>query len=140
REKSVEARDKLREALAFLQRAWVPIAAIAIGGLVGALVYIEAAYAYRFWIESRPIRGARDYTHRTIADVNADWSLYKKLQQDNFPLGRISPVVWIDGPLRSGYIAAADDVIERHRNSSDPVLSHFDWRKAQVSLQHAAEL
>src|SRR2546421_8329449 len=78
RERSVEARDKLREALAFLQRAWVPIAAIAIGGLVGALVYIEAAYAYRFWIESRPIRGARDYTHRTIADVNADWSLYKK--------------------------------------------------------------
>jgi hypothetical protein len=37
-------------------------------------------------------------------------------------------------------VAAADDVIDRYRNSSNFVLDQFDWRKAQVCLQHAAEL
>lgn len=124
----------------FLRRAWIPIAALAVGGIVGALVYVEAAYAYRFWIESRPIRGYRDYTHRTIADVNADWNLYKALQQRNLPLGRFSPAAWLSQTLRSSYLAAADDVIERYRNSSEPSLNHFDWRKAHVCLEHAAEL
>jgi hypothetical protein len=124
----------------FLKKAGLPIAAVAAGALAGALLYIETAYAYRFWIESRPLRGSRDYIRRSVADVNSDWSLYKQLEGRNLPLGRFSPVVWLSQPLRSGYLAAADDVIERYRNSSNPDLGSFDWQKAQICLQHAAEL
>jgi len=118
----------------------VPIAAVAVGALLGSLLYIESAFAYRFWNESRPLRASRDYTRRTVADVNADWELYKSLEQRNLPLGRFSPVDWLKLPLRASYIAAADDVIERYRNSSNPSLSDFDWEKAKICLQHAAEL
>jgi len=137
---ALRERFRPRDLLAFLQRAWIPMAAVAIGALVGALVYVEAAYAYRFWAESKPLRKYRDYTHANINDIAADWSLYKKLQQDNIPLGRFSPVGWLTIPLRSSYLAAADDVIERYRNSSDPSVAHFDWKKAQLCLQRAAEL
>ena len=123
-----------------LKLVGLPMAAVAAGALAGALLYIETAYAYRFWLESRPLRGSRDYIRRSVADINADWSLYKQLERRNLPLGRFSPVVWLSQPLRSGYLAAADDVIERYRNSSNPDLGSFDWQKAQVCLQHAAEL
>ncbi len=140
REISTAARNWPDAVRSFLARAWVPIAAVAVGGLLGALTYIETAYAYRFWIESKPIRENGDYTRRNIAGIDADWALYKYLHQRNFPLGRFSPVSWLNPRLRSNYLAAADDVIDRYRNSSNPSLEGFDWRKAQACLQHAAEL
>src|SRR5713226_8548045 len=42
-----------RNIVAFLENVWVPIAAVTIGALLGSLVYIEAAYGYRFWTESK---------------------------------------------------------------------------------------
>lgn len=126
--------------VAWLKASWVPVAAVAVGALLGSLVYIESAYAYRFWIESKPLRGYHDYTRRSIAEVNADWDLYNTLERRNLPLGRYSPVSWLSQPLRTGLVAAADDVIDRYRNSSNFALDHFDWRKAQICLQHAAEL
>jgi eukaryotic-like serine/threonine-protein kinase len=126
--------------VAWLRASWVPVAAVAVGALLGSLVYIESAYAYRFWIESKPLRGYHDYTRRSSADVNADWNLYKTLEERNLPLGRYSPVAWLSQPLRAGLVAAADDVIDRYRNSSNFALDQFDWRKAQICLQHAAEL
>jgi len=42
--------------------------------------------------------------------------------------------------LQAGLVAAADDVIDRYRNSSNFALDQFDWRKAQICLEHAAEL
>ena len=116
------------------------MAAIAIGAVVGALCYIETAYAFRFWVDSKPLRGYRDYTHRSVDDINADWALFKTLEQRNVPLGRFSPVTWLSQPLRMSYVSAADDVIERYRNKSNPLLNDFEWHKAQVALQHAAEL
>ena len=124
----------------YMEKVLVPVAAVAIGALVGSLFYIESAYAYRFWRESKPLRAPHDYTRRGIADINSDWNLYKTLEQRNFPLGRFSPVGWLNPPLRASLLAAADDVIERYRNSSDPLPGDFDWQKAQVCLQHAAEL
>jgi len=124
----------------YLEKVLVPVAAVAIGAVVGSLVYIESAYAYRFWRESKPLRPPRDYTRASIADVNADWSLYQTLERRNFPLGRFSPVGWLSPPLRSNLLEAADDVIERYRNSSDPLPGDFDWQKAQICLEHAAEL
>jgi len=126
--------------VAWLKASWVPVAAVAVGGLLGSLVYIESAYAYRFWIESKPLRGYHDYTRRSIAEVNADWDLYRTLEQRNLPLGRYSPVSWLSQPLRAGLVAAADDVIDRYRISSNFALDQFNWRKAQICLQHAAEL
>ena len=35
---------------------------------------------------------------------------------------------------------AADDVIERYRNNSDPVIEDFDWQKAAVCLKHVLEM
>ena len=140
REASRAPQDGPAHVVAFFERVWVPFAAVTIGALLGSLIYIEAAYAHRFWNESKPIRGYRDYTHRTVADINADWNLYKELQRRNFPLGRFSPATWLSQTLRSSYLVAADDVIERHRNSSNPSLNDFDWRKAQVCLDHAVEL
>jgi len=125
---------------AWLKGSWVPVAAVAVGALLGSLVYIEAAYAYRFWIESKPLRGYHDYTRGSVAEVEADWNLYKTLERRNLPLGRYSPVGWLSQPLRAGLVAAADDVIDRYRNSSNIALDQFDWQKAQVCLRHAAEL
>lgn len=124
----------------YLEKVLVPIGAVAIGAVVGSLVYIESAYAYRFWRESKPLRAPHDYTRRSVADVNADWDLYKALERRNFPLGRFSPVGWLSQPLRSSYLAAADDVIEQYRNSSEASPRDFDWQKVRVCLQHAAEL
>jgi len=124
----------------YLEKVLVPIGAVAIGAVVGSLVYIESAYAYRFWSESKPLRAPHDYMGRSVADVNADWDLYKTLERRNFPLGRFSPVGWLSQPLRSSYLAAADDVIEQYRNSSEPSPRDFDWQKAHVCLQHASEL
>jgi hypothetical protein len=42
--------------------------------------------------------------------------------------------------LRASYIAAADDVIERYRNSTDPDINSFDWSKAALCLQHALDI
>jgi hypothetical protein len=139
-QENAPARNWPGEVTAFLGRAWVPVAAVVVGALLGAIIYIETAYAHRFWIESKPLRENRDYTRRNISDVNADWDLYKHLHQRNFPLGRFSPVSWLNPRLRSSYLAAADDVINRYRNSSNPSLDEFDWRKAQACLQHAADL
>jgi hypothetical protein len=140
RETSVQPRKTLREIVVALERVWVPVAAVAVGLVLGALIYVEAAFAYRFWVDSKPIRGYHDYTHRSIAAIDADWSLYKKLDERNLPLGRYSPVPWLSQPLRSSFLAAADDVIERYRNSSDPLLNAFDWQKANICLRRAAEL
>jgi anti-sigma regulatory factor (Ser/Thr protein kinase) len=83
------------------------VAHVAVGALLGSLVYIESAYAYRFWIESKPLRGYHDYTRRSIAEVNADWDLYNTLERRNLPLGRYSPVSCLSQPLRAGLVAAA---------------------------------
>lgn len=126
----------------WIGRAWVPVAAVIIGAVVGALCYIETAYAFRFWVESKPLRRSLDYTRRGVADINADWALFKTLEQRNatMPLGIFTPVTWLSQPLRTSYVSAADDVIERYRNKSNPLLNDTEWRKAQAALQHAAEL
>src|SRR5262249_47400326 len=50
------------------------------------------------------------------------------------------PVKWLAAPLRAAYLAAADDVIEQYRNSSNPSHDDFDWQKARLCLRRAAEL
>ncbi len=131
---------RLQASLPYVKKLWLPIAAVAVGLLIGALLYIEIAFAYRFWADSRPLRGHHDYSHSSVAEINADWNMYQQLRERNLPLGRYSPVGWLTASLREANIAAADDVIERYRDSSDPSLGDFDWQKARVCLMHALEL
>ncbi len=138
--KASELAAQFARVLPRLKKVWIPAAAVAVGLLIGALAYIETAYAYRFWVDSRPLRGHRDYTHLGIAEIDADWSLYRQLRARNLPLGKYSPVAWLTDSLRTGFLAAADEVIERYRNSTDPAIGDFEWQKARLCLQHAAEL
>jgi len=107
------------------------------GLLAGLLIFGSAGYMYRLYRQSAPLRSNVDHTHRTIADINGDWNLYTRLKEHSSFLGRLSPVTDLSGKLRASYIAAAEEIIEHYRNSSDPTLQNFDWQKAAVCLQHA---
>src|SRR5262249_25632904 len=72
--------------------------------------------------------------------IDADWDLFGRLQQQNAFLGEYSPANRLSGRIRTGLAQAADDVIERYRNSSDPTLQNFDWQKAVVCLRHLLEM
>jgi eukaryotic-like serine/threonine-protein kinase len=113
------------------------ISALAAGFLIGLFLLVPALHAARFWSENGPLRRTKDYSHRSAAEIVADWNLYKKLEREN---SFLSPISAIRGPFRASLVAAADDVIERYANSADPSIADFDWRKAQLCLTHALEI
>ena len=110
------------------------------GLLAGLLIFVPVGYIYRLNHQSNPLRANMDQTRRAPAEIEAGWDLYKRLNQHSKWLGGFSPISSLTHPLRASYVAAADDVIERYRNSSDPVLKDFDWPKAALCLQHALEM
>jgi len=116
------------------------LVALCWGLLAGLVVCVPVGYYYRFSRQSTPFRGNLDYTRRDEASINADWSLFQRLQQNNAFLGQFSPVNRLSQPLHASLMHAAEDVMERYRNNSDPDISHFDWPKAVVCLQHALEM
>jgi serine/threonine protein kinase len=115
------------------------LVALCWGLLAGLVVCVPIGYYYRFMRESRPIAGTLDYTRRNVASINNDWDLFQKLQNRNAFLGGVSPAKKLSPHLRAVLIQAADDIISRYRNSSDPDIQHFDWQKAVVCLRHALE-
>jgi hypothetical protein len=42
--------------------------------------------------------------------------------------------------LAQWYVAAADRILDSYRTSADPRLSEFDWHKAEICLERAAQL
>jgi serine/threonine protein kinase len=116
------------------------LVALCWGLLAGLVVCVPAAYAYRFWRQSTPLRANLDYTRLSVAGINADWSLFQQLQHRNAFLGEFSPAQRLSLPLRTSLLHAADDVIERYRNNSDPAIENFDWQKAAVCLRHVLEI
>ncbi len=115
------------------------LVALCWGLLAGLVVCVPVGYYYRFTRESRPISGTLDYTRRNVASINGDWDLFQKLQSRNAFLGTASPAKKLSSHLRAGLIQAADEIINRYRNSSDPDIQHFDWQKAVVCFRHALE-
>jgi eukaryotic-like serine/threonine-protein kinase len=113
------------------------LSSLAAGFLIGLFLLLPGVRAVRFWSESGPLQRPKDYSHRSMAEVGADWNLYKKLERTSTFLGPISTV---RQPFRASLVAAADDVIEHYDNSSDPSIAHFDWQKAQFCLARALEL
>jgi tetratricopeptide (TPR) repeat protein len=75
-----------------------------------------------------------------VAGINSDWSLFRELEKRNAFLGELSPAKKLSAPMHANLMRAADDVIERYRNNSDPAIENFDWRKAQVCLQHVLDM
>lgn len=116
------------------------LGALCWGLLAGLVVCVPAGYVYRFWRQSAPLRGNADYTRLSLAGINADWNLFQQLQQRNAFLGGFSPAKQLSVPMRSSLLRAADDVIDRYRNNSDPAFEDFDWQKAAVCLRHLLEL
>lgn len=115
---------------------WAGIAGLA----VGLLLFVPAGYVYRLSLQAAPLRSVRDYVQGDTSVMEADWRLYQSLKGRGSFLGRYSPVGPARQALYANLVAAANDVIERYRNSSDPVIAHFDWHKAQLAMQHVLEL
>ena len=116
------------------------LVALCWGLLAGLLVCVPAGYYYRFSRESRPLQKSRDYSGASIAAINSDWNLFQRIQRQNAFLGSYSPAARLAPSLRFALLRSADELIDRYRNSSDPVLQHFDWAKANLCLQHALEM
>ncbi len=116
------------------------LGALCWGLLAGLIVCVPAGYYYRFWRESGPLRSNVDYTQANIAGINSDWDLFGRIQRQNAFLGGLSPATRLSATLRAHLVEAADDVIDRYRNSSDPAIQDFDWAKAASCLEHALEM
>src|SRR6202042_148567 len=72
--------------------------------------------------------------------INAQWNVFQQIDRRNAFLGDISPAKRLSATVRASLLHAADDVIERYRNNSDPALEDFDWQKAAVCLRHILEI
>jgi len=130
-------KEKVASVLAEFNRVlWAGIAGLA----VGLLLFVPAGYIYRLRQQTAPLREPRDYIQAGVAEIEADWRLFQSVENKGDSLGRYSPVVAARESLRHNLMAAANDVIERYRNSSDPTIANFDWMKAQFCLKHAEEL
>ena len=110
------------------------------GALLGLLLFLPLAYLYRFYAVSDPLRGPKNYADLNPAAIVSDWGLYQSLKQQDRVLRRLSPVVLLASPLRARFTGAADAILDKYRNSSDPQISAFEWQKARLCLQHALDL
>ncbi len=108
------------------------------GLVVGIVCFVPASHAYRYWHDSAPLRAKHSYVSSSA--MESDWRTYRALSRDYEWLGSFSPVAHLRESLRSRLVAAADDVIVRYRNSSDPGFQNYDWLKAKTALAHALEL
>ncbi len=108
-------------------------------GLLCGMLFVPLHYMYGFWKESRPLHYL-DLTHASAPQVRKDWNLYQRLERENAFLGRLSPAASLAWPMRRELVAAADEIIDAYRNSSDPAIHNFDWKKARVCLYDALQL
>ena len=116
------------------------LVALCWGLLAGLVVCVPAGYYYRFWRQSTPLRAHPDYTRLPVAGIQTQWSLFQQLEHRSLFLGEISPARKLSITVHASLLHAADDVIERYRNNSDPAIEDFDWQKAAVCLQHLLEM
>ncbi len=102
--------------------------AVVTGLAIGLVCFVFGSFWYRSWTVSKPFRSPRDYVHATKAQMASDWQLYKKLERRAL-LFSVQPAAF-----RAALMAAANDVLERYRNSSDPEPADFDWEKARTAI------
>ena len=110
------------------------------GILAGLLLFMPFSYWYRLRTAAAPIHLRKDYAHEPASVLSSDWSLFQDLRR-RYPLGlQFPPENSLASTLRLNLAAAAENIIDNFRNSSDTRLSDFDWSKARVCLVHALEI
>jgi hypothetical protein len=120
---------------------WSNVAiALLAGVLAGLLILIPASYIYRFWSSAAKLRLTKDYAHQNAQLINADFSLYQQLRSSGGMLRHLVPVADLDSVMHDHLVAAAENVIDQYRGSTDPQLRHFDWSKAQLCLENALKI
>jgi hypothetical protein len=98
------------------------------------------SYWYRLRTAAAPIHLRKDYAHEPASVLSSDWSLFQDLKR-RYPLGlQFPPENSLASTLRLNLAAAAENIIDNFRNSSDTRLSDFDWSKARLCLVHALEI
>lgn len=115
---------------------WAGIAGLA----AGLVLFVPAGYVYRLAAQTEPLRGGHDYIHASTTEIESDWQLFRSVQNKGGYLGQFSPVEAAKQTMRADLMAAANDVIEGYRNSSDPSVANFNWGKAQLCLKHVLEM
>jgi serine/threonine protein kinase len=127
---------------AFAKRSNLTNLAISLlaGILVGLVFFIPFRYGYRVWAAAAPLRVHKDYAHQPEHVLASDWALRDELKKAHPFVSQLPPVAGFEEPLRLNLIAAADNILDNFRNSSDSRLSDFDWQKARLCLLHALEV
>ena len=133
----VRALSRMR--IRHLEWSSITVALLA-GLLVGLLLFIPLGYLYRARAAVEPLRGPRDYAHEPSQLLASDWALFQDAKHRHAFLGSFSPALGVEKALRTNLLAAADNIIDSFRGSSDARLSDFDWSRARVCLQHALEI
>jgi tetratricopeptide (TPR) repeat protein len=97
----------------------------------GMALWIAGALVWQSWqsVQAQPA-AARPNHARPVAAKSVAARL---VTATSAPM----PETSIDWPAH--YIAEADAILAAYRASSDPVLHHFDWHKAEIRLQDAAD-
>lgn len=114
--------------------------ALGAGLLLGALILMPALYFYRFRQEYRPLTEPVDYSRSTKERIEADWNLYARLAREGSQAAYPRLPGWVAQSLRKRLMAAAAEVIEGYRNSSDPDLANSDWPRARQCLGHVLQM
>jgi hypothetical protein len=108
--------------------------------LLGMAVFLTTGYYWRFRSEAATFRAGLDLTHRTASEMRRPMQDWLHLRDEYSFLGKLSPAVDLEAPLRTAYLAAADAVIDGYRTSADPDIRKPDWPKAQVALEQAVAM
>jgi eukaryotic-like serine/threonine-protein kinase len=147
---SAQSRTKAPEKRAVINKfiprgiaAWASfsnVVALLAGMLVGLLIFIPIAYCYRLSSAAAALRAPKDYAHYNLQSVASDWGIYKELKRKNRLFGTWSPTGPLDSPMHDHLIAAAEDIFDNFRHSTDQQLRDFDWNKARFCVQHALEI
>jgi pentapeptide MXKDX repeat protein len=116
------------------------IGAIALGFVIALFLIKPIDYFASVYGEIRALREPRDYTSLSVAEINDDWNRYQRLDRENAFLGSFSPASFVTAQIRARLIYAADAVIQKYRESSDPALANYEWSKARLCLLHALEI
>ena len=122
-----------------LPRSDFPSLGMALGAglLAGFLLMIPLANIYRLQQAMEPLREQKDYAHVSPSRLTADWNSYRHLEESNRLLKPLARSASVEKRFRLNLVAAADNILDSYRNSSDGQLSDFDWAKAQQCLRYA---
>ncbi len=99
----------------------------------GMALWIAGALAWQSWQSLR----AQPVAAKTVLKRPAVIEKAGENSAETAVVKAVPPEPHIDWAAR--YVAEADAILAAYRASSDPVLRNFDWHKAEIRLQDAAD-